>query len=123
MKGWPLACEACHLALLSATLRISSPSVWQMRHPMPFVVLALQRVDLEVAADTDEQPLDSGQAMESAPLMPAQRSKTLKALPPDVAAAAQAAVDSLANADAQVWVLEHTCTGWQICECRRVMQT
>ena len=90
---------------------------------MPFIVLALQRVDLEDAPDTDKQPPHGAQAMDSAPLTPAQRSKILKALPPDVAAAAQAAIDSLANADAQVWVLEHSCMGWRTCYCRPVMQS
>ena len=82
---------------------------------MPFIVLVLQRVDLEDDPDTDKQLLDGGQAMNSTPLTPAQRSKILKALPPDVAAAAQAAIDSLANADAQVWALQHACMGWQTC--------
>ena len=90
---------------------------------MPYIVLALQRVDLEDVPDTDRQPLDGAQASDSAPLTPAQRSKILKALPPDVAAAAQAALDSLANADAQVRILEHSCVSRQTCYCRPVMQS
>ena len=111
---WPCFCG------LRALL---SPDNWQTHPSMPLAVLALQRVDLEDAPDTGKQPPDCGQAVASAPLTPAQRSKTLQALPPDVAAAAQAALDSLANADAQVWLLLHSCMGRQTCCCRPVMQS